>query len=271
MSALYCVPPVERAFKLLRHIAAGDSVANMSQTARALGISRTTLIRLTATLEAERMIEPRPEGGYRLGLGLAGLAAQALFAAEIVQLADPRLAELADRLGLSAHLGVLEGREILYVGRRAPNLHLVSNVRIGSRLPAHATSLGRIILAFTPRETVTQLFAGVRLKATTAKTPVSLAALVRQIDRDRAEGLAWSESHFEIGISSVAAPVFDHTGAVAGAINVTGPTRGFDGGASRRHEISVAILAAADRISRGLGHLPAQPGPSLERRQGSLP
>lgn len=253
---IYSVPPVERALKLLRHIAAGDPVVNISHTARALAISRTTLIRLMATLEAERMIEVRREGGYKLGLGLAGLAAQALFAADIVQVADPLLADLADRLGLSSHLGVIEGREVLYVARRTPNLHLVSNVRIGSRLPAHATSLGRIILAYMPREAVIALFDGVRLQASTPKTPTTMPALLRQIDQDRAEGLAWSDQNYEAGIASVAAPVFDHAGKIAGAINVTGPTRGFEGGALRHQEIAAEIAATADRISRGLGHLP---------------
>ena len=91
-AARYAVPPVERAFKLLRHIAAGNPVVNISQTARALAINRTTVIRLLATLEAERMIEQRRDGGYKLGFGLAGLAAQALFAADIVEIAEPVLA-----------------------------------------------------------------------------------------------------------------------------------------------------------------------------------
>lgn len=255
---VYSVPPVERAFKLLRHIAAGDNAHNVSHTARALGLSRTTLIRLIATLEAERMIERQQDGaGYKLGLGLAALAGQALFSTDLVQVGDPVLAKLADQLGLSSHLGILDGRDVLYVARRTPNLHLVSNVRIGSRLPAHATTLGRIILAFTPREAVVQLFHGVRLKAATAKTPTTLAALLRQIELDRGEGLAWSESNFEIGIASVAAPVFDHTGRIAGGVNVTGPSHSFETGDQRHAEIKSAVNSAAAAISRRLGHVPA--------------
>jgi DNA-binding IclR family transcriptional regulator len=252
--AAYAVPPVARAFKVLRHIAAGDELRNVASSARSLGISRTTLIRLVATLAAERMIERTSDGaGYRLGLGLAGLAAQALFSADIVQISEPILGELADRLGLSAHLGVLEGREVLYVSRRTPNLHLVSNVRIGSRLPAHATTLGRIILAHKPVEDVQRLFAGARLKAATEKTPTTVAALLRQLETDRMAGLAWSASHFEAGISSVAAPIFDHAGCIVGAINVTGPTRSFEAGAKRTAIIDAAIRAAARRISHHLG------------------
>jgi DNA-binding IclR family transcriptional regulator len=256
MTASYSVPPVERAFKLLRAIASGDSAANVSETARALKLSRTTIIRLLATLEAEQMIERRADGaGYKLGLGLAGLAGQALVSSDIVQAGDPVLRALAEQLGLSAHIGVLAGRDVLYVARRTPNVSLVSNVGIGSRLPAHATTLGRIILAYTPRETVAEMFKGARLSAATEKTPTTIAALVAQIDADRDAGLAWSDSHFEVGISSAAAPVFDRTGQIVGAINVTGPSASFT--VARRRDIETAVRGAGERVSRTLGFVAA--------------
>lgn len=257
MTASYSVPPVERAFKLLRAIAAGDTAANVSETARTLKLSRTTIIRLLATLEAEQMIERRSNGaGYKLGLSLAGLAGQALGSSDIVQAGDPVLRALAEALGLSAHIGVLSGRDVLYVARRTPNVHLVSNVGIGSRLPAHATTLGRIILAFTPRETVAAVFDGARLDAVTGKTPTTLAALISLIDADRAAGISWSDSHFEADISSAAAPVFDRTGQVVGGINVTGPSASFS--AARRRDIELAVRSGAERVSRALGHVPAE-------------
>ena len=257
-SPAYSVPPVVRAFKLLRHIASGDAVANMSVTARTLGISRTTLIRLVATLEAEQMIERAADGrSYKLGLGLAGLAGRALFTSDIVQVGDGIIQQLTEVLALSSHIGVLTGRDVLYVARRTPNVHLVSNVGLGSRLPAHATTLGRIILAHLPRETVTDLFSGVRLAAATAKTPTTLAALMRQLDIDFKAGIAWSDSHFEIGISSAAAAIFDRTGGVAGAINVTGPSASFSTHTRRRPEIEKAVREAAAQISQRLGHEPA--------------
>jgi DNA-binding IclR family transcriptional regulator len=257
MTASYSVPPVERAFKLLRRIASGDNAANVSETARALKLSRTTIIRLLATLEAEQMIEKLRDGaGYKLGLGLAGLAGQALVSSDIVQAGDPVLRTLAETLGLSAHIGVLSGRDVLYLARRAPNVSLVSNVGIGSRLPAHATTLGRIILAFTPREAVADLFKGARLTAATTKTPTTLAALMAQIDADRAAGMAWSDQHFEVGISSAAAPVFDRTGQVIGAINVTGPSASFT--TARRREIENVVRSSAERVSRSLGFVLAE-------------
>ena len=256
INSRYVVPPVQRALRLLQHIAKGDPVLKPARTAKELGINRTTLMRLLTTLEAERMIERRHDGdGYRLGIGMATLTAQALFSADIVQVADPVLARLAGELGLSSHLGILEGRDVIYVVRRVPNLHLVSNVHIGSRLPAHASSIGRIVLAHLPRERVLKLYSRATLEAVTKKTVTSLAGLLRQIKRDHELGLAWSNSNFEKGISSVAAPVFDHTGSVVAGINVSGATAAL-AGAARRVEISAAITEAAQEISRRLGYMP---------------
>lgn len=262
----YSVPPVARAFKLLRHIASGDAVVNISDAARTLGISRTTLIRLIATLETEQMIERTADGrGYKLGLGLAGLAGQALFTSDIVQVGNSILQQLTDDLTLSSHIGVLSGRDVLYVARRTPNVHLVSNVGIGSRLPSHATTLGRIILAHLPREQVVALFQGVKLTAATVKTPTTLPALLRQLETDHRDGVARSDSHFEVGISSAAAVVFERTGAVAGAINVTGPSASFATHPRRRAEIELAVRGAADQISQRLGYVAANAADNRRR------
>ena len=130
-SPAYSVPPVERAFALLRHIAGGGTCANVSHTAKALGINRTTLIRLLHTLQAEAMIEPAEGNGWRLGPGLIALAGDALAGRDITRLARPVMQALSETLKLSSHLGILDRREIIYVVREAPNAHLVSNVMIG--------------------------------------------------------------------------------------------------------------------------------------------
>ncbi len=254
------VPPVERAITLLRYISAGNDCANTSRAAKETGINRTTLLRLLETLQRERMIQTSPDSsGYTLGNGLISLAAHALYSRDIVQIAQPELKKLAATLGLSAHLGVIEGHEILYLLRETPNLHLVSNVRVGSRLPIHATSIGRIILAHYGNEDRDRALEGCDLHAVTAKTPTTRPALDRQLDADRNMGLAWSVGNFEAGIGSAAAAVFDLSRKAVAAINVTGPEHEFTECAGRRDEIQSEIAAAALCISQQMGYFP-QPG-----------
>ena len=253
----YNVPPVQRAFKLLRHIADGNDCGNTSQAAKAVGINRTTLLRLLHTLAMEGMIEADgPGGGYRLGTGLISLASSAVFSRDLVQVAQPVLKRLAQGLGLSAHLGILEGQHIVYLVRETPNLHLVSNVRVGSRLPAHATTIGRSILAELDFTDVKSLFTESELVGVTAKTPVTYTTLAAQLADDKSQGMAWSVGNFEANIGSCAAAIFDVSGEVAGAINVTGPDHHFLVEGGRRDEIARDLTAAAEQISRQLGYLP---------------
>jgi DNA-binding IclR family transcriptional regulator len=249
----YLSPPVQRATRLLRRIAEGDAVTNMSRTARDLDISRTTLLRLLHTLEAERFIEPRAgEGsGWRIGTALIGLAARA-FGEDLAEAAQPVLTRLAETLGLSAHLGVLDGREVVYMVRRTPNLSWGSNIRVGSRLPAHAANMGRIILAHLPDDEVRRLYGGVAMEAVTAQTATSVEALLAKLAVDRAEGLAWSEGYYENGIGSVAAALRDAAGHPVAAINVSGQVASFEG-AEARARIGTAVRGAAAEISARLG------------------
>lgn len=259
-TAVYSVPPVIRAIKVLRHIAAGHSVSNQTQAARAIGINRTTLLRLLHTLEAEGFIERvGSSADYVLGTGLIALAAQKIFSLDVSQVASPVLDRLAERLGLASHLGILEGRDVLYVLRVAPNTHLVSNVRVGTRLPAHATTMGHAILAHMAGADVAELYRGQPLRAYTAQTATSLDALRRRLAQVRADGIAESRSSFESGIGSIAAPVLDHTGKVVAAINVSGPEHAFAAPGHRSH-IAGAVRDGAAEISNRLGYIAAPAG-----------
>ena len=251
----YVMPPVTRAIALLRYVAAGHRCRNVSHAAKAVGINRTTLIRLLATLQAEGMLEALDEdGGYRLGTGLITLAAQALSERSIAQVARPVLSRLVRELNLSAHLGVREGREIVYLARETPTSHLASNVREGTRLPAHATTIGRILLAGLLPEELDALYSGAALDAYSEKTRTDLAGLHAQLEEDQALGIAWSMENFEADIGSAAVAVHDHTGRAAAGINVTGHTSTFDPKNGRLPEIERHLKAAARDISEALGY-----------------
>jgi DNA-binding IclR family transcriptional regulator len=255
----YIAPPVQRAARLIRHVAEGNPVLNMSETAKALKINRTTLLRLLHTLEAEGFVEKRASGaGYQVGMALIEIGARALFSQDLVQVAVPVLTRLAEELALSAHLGVLDGTEVVYIVRRTPDTPLAANIRVGSRLPAHATSMGRMILASLPPAVVEGLYAGKELARFSEHTATTLTVLQSRLARDRDAGITWSESHFERGIGSAAVAVFDFSGAPLGAINVSGPVGAFMA-EGRRAMIERKIRAAGNEISRRLGWLGPAP------------
>src|SRR5436190_9492835 len=249
----YIAPPVQRAVRLIRHVAEGNPVLNMSETAKTLKINRTTLLRLLHTLETEGFVERRPNGGgFQVGLSLIEVGARAVFSRDLVQVAVPVLTRLAETLQLSSHLGVLDGTDVLYLVRRTPNTPLASNIRVGSRLPAHATTMGRMLLAYMTRVELETLYAGKELPRFSDHTATTLAALEAKAEKDRAAGIAWSEAHFERGIGSAAVPVLDFGGTPLGAINVSGPVGAFADEA-RRAVIGQELRQAGAEISRRLG------------------
>lgn len=253
-SPTYSVPPVVRAIKVLRHIGEGNGCTNISKTSKALGINRTTLIRLLHTLSDERMIEWQGDGkGYALGVGLLGLAVGALSNRDVMRAARPRLADLAHRTHLSAHLGVLDGLDVVYMLREVPRARLVSNVQEGSRLPAHATTMGRMLLAYLPREELVGMYADQTLAEYSSVTATSLDELLDQLGEDRSRGIVWSDGNFEPMIGSCAVPIRDHTGTVIASINLSGANTDFTAGTDQARQIEAAIRTCADEISGDLG------------------
>ncbi|GBQ22489.1 IclR family transcriptional regulator [Gluconacetobacter sacchari] len=249
----YVSPPVQRAARLLRYIGDGGSLANVKAAAAALGISRTTLLRLLHTLEMERFIERARDGEYQIGIGLVGLVGESAFGQGLVRIALPIVANLAEKSGLSAHLGVLDGREAVYLARRVPNVPLASNISVGSRVGAHATTLGRAILAWLDPEDVRALYENCPLGQYTDRTPASWKTLSETLKRERETGYSESDGLYSDGVSSIAAPVFDESGRPIASVNVSGPTPLFETEGGRRAYIADLVTDAARQISVRLG------------------
>lgn len=262
-SPSYIAPPVQRAVRLLRHIADGDPVASVSETSKALKINRTTLLRLLHTLEAEGFVQRRNgESGYQVGLSLITLSARVIFSQDMMRVADPILARLAEAVEMSAHLGVLDDAHVLYVLRRTPNAPLASNIRVGSRLPAHATTMGRAILAYMNKSDVDEIFRGKPLPRFSANTPTTMEELHAALKQVCQDGIAWSMGFFEPSIGSAAVPVMDFAGVPVAALNVSGPLGPFRDKSVRRR-IEQELRAAGLEVSQRLGWL----GPSNSKNE----
>ena len=152
------VPAASHALAVLRHLAAQAGPVPAAAIARDLGLPRSSTYHLLTTLVAEGFVVHLPEE-QRYGLGVAAFELGSAYSrqAPLARLARPLLARLVDRVGESAHLAVLHGRDVLYVvEERAPGRPpLVTDV--GIRLPAHLTASGRAVLAGLPTAQVLSL------------------------------------------------------------------------------------------------------------------
>ena len=163
---------------------------------------------------AEFWLTPRVlELGYSYlsGLGLPAIA-------------QPRLEELSRHIGESSSLSVLDGHDVVYVNRVPVRRIMTVSITIGTRFPAYATSMGRVILAGLPADELDAYLAAVELEAFTPSTLVDAPSLRAELERIREQGFAIVDQELEPGLRSLAAPVHSPTGRVVAAVNVSTQT-----------------------------------------------
>lgn len=252
-SAQPLVTPVIRGLRLLRFIAEGGSTANLSEVGRRIDVNRVTVMRLLATLEHEGVVERLPQGGHTVGFPFLKLASQVLASNDLTTFARRVLSRLSQSLQLSAYLAVPDGGHVLYLLRDMPNTGLVSNIQVGSRVPAHLTTPGRMLIAHLSPEALRERLGDDPLPTVTGQSPATHKRLADILAADLERGCAWSFSAFEAGIDSCAAPVYNAGGEVMAAISVAGPQQRFEADGALRERTEKEVKAAARDLSALLG------------------
>ncbi|MFW6093230.1 MAG: IclR family transcriptional regulator domain-containing protein [Pseudomonadota bacterium] len=153
-----------------------------------------------------------------------GFASAFLESMNLEQVVRPHLQEVRDRTGDSSSLAVLSGRNILYLVHVSTNRMVRLAAGVGTRFPAYATSLGRVLMAMQSDEALERLLDEARPERLTDKTVTSVAALREILEEVRARGYASIEDELDYGIVSVAVPVRDAHGRVVAAINCSTAT-----------------------------------------------
>lgn len=150
-----------------------------------------------------------------LRLGTACLATMPL-----PQMVQPLLDALSDRLGESSSVSILDGSDIVYVARAAQRKVMSIALMPGSRLPAFCTSMGRVMLAALPEDAARAVLAAAPLVARTPRTQTDIDALMDALATIRRDGYALIDQEVELGLRSIAVPLFSARGAVVAALNV---------------------------------------------------
>jgi len=221
----YLVPGLTRGLRILQSFSRQKPRLSAAEIGRALELPRASAFRLIQTLEHLEFLE-REGHSYRLGPAVLGLGFEYLASLGLSERARPVVEGLRDKVGHSAHLAIRDGADVVVLLKAAGPSAFSSWVNVGTRLPAHATVLGRALLQGMPAAELRGLFSG-RLKRYSTHTPTSLKALEELLAEDGMRGAAVSEGHYEENICSIACPVQDRAGRVAAAISITIPRASF--------------------------------------------
>ena len=249
---------VANAIRLTKAFSEHEYEMGISALAGRLGLAKSTVHRLATTLVEYDILEQNRESGkYRLGLALFELGTLVRRKMDAVSESRQQMSALLEMTGETVQLAVLDHMSVLYIRILESRQAVRMSSTVGSRAPAHCTSVGKSLLAFQSPEVVKQVIEG-GLRRYTANTITTPEALHEELASIRARGYAVDDEESEVGLRCVAAPIRDHTGLVAAAISVSAPVQRMT---KKNLQTTVpTVVAAAEAISRRLGYLPSLSG-----------
>ncbi len=224
---------------------------SLAELAAALGQSKPTVFRILHTIEAFGYLQKDPDTGrYSLAMRLHTLGSAAVHHEQLRWQALPPLQDLARETGETVHVGILYDNAAICVqavdGSRLIRMHAF----VGKRTPAHASALGKVLLAHLPDAELDGFVAN-GLPGFTPNTITTPAALREALHLVRAQGWALDDEEMEIGLRCLGAPIIDHAGRPCACVAVSAPAARMD--PARIAELIPRVKATAARISRMLG------------------
>lgn len=249
----YFIEALNRGLRILEVFSEETPQLTLAEIVEAVGLDKSTAFRFVYTLQTLGYLERDPDSKrYRPGLKVLMLGYTALNSLGIAQLARPYLKELSEKTDEATNMALRDGTEIVYVVRISPMQIVNVNLRVGSRLPAHCTSMGKALLANLSRETLRDLLGDGPYEALTPKTITELDALTADLDRVRRQGYAVSDEELVVGARSLAAPIRRTNGDVVAAINVSVSSARLSR-QEMEERFAGAVVETAQRISQTLG------------------
>jgi DNA-binding IclR family transcriptional regulator len=246
---------VANAIRLTKSFSELESEMGISALATRLGLAKSTVHRLATTLVEYDILEQNRESGkYRLGLALFELGTLVRRKMDAASGAQEQIHALADATGETVQLAILDHLSVLYIRIRESRQAVRMSSGLGSRAPAHCTSVGKALLAYQGADVVQQVVEN-GIKRYTDNTITDADALKAELAAVRSRGYAIDDEEIEVGLRCVAAPIRDHTGHVVAAISVAAPVQRMT---KKTIQTTIpTVVAAADAISRRLGYLPS--------------
>lgn len=251
---------VLRTFEVVELLARKGELG-VTRIAEEVGLDKSSVYRILATLRSIGYVSQNPSTqGYANTSRFASLCGPSVEAADLRDRAHPILAAMAEEACEAASLGILEGRDILYIDTIQCSGLIRVNLPIGQKLPAYCSGLGKAILAFMPEERVRELFGKGPLKKFTPHTLSSFDALAEELRGVRAAGFARDSEESHLELACLAAPIFGADGKIVAGISVSFPRFRHPDQELAERQLLPGLCRAARKISATLGFKGTFPG-----------
>jgi len=212
------VQSLERGLSVIRAFDAEHPKLTLSEVAASTGLSRAAARRFLRTLVQLGYMR---SDGFSLRPKILELGYAYLSSLTLPEVAMPHLEQLVEQVHESSSVSELDGDDVIYIARVPTKRIMTVTISVGTRFPAYATSMGRVLLAAQPEERLDEYLESASLRGLTGHTITSATALRRELRKIRSQGWALVDQELEEGLRSIAAPIRDADGQVIAAINVS--------------------------------------------------
>ncbi|MFT5834999.1 MAG: IclR family KDG regulon transcriptional repressor [Cognaticolwellia sp.] len=248
---------IQKAFKILERFTLEKPEWGVTELAKAVGSNKSTIYRMLATLEQLGVIRQNTDSDkYSLGLKLFELGNRVKIHASFVKQTHSELEKVAEDIRETVHLAILKNNQVFYIDKAESPQGLAMSTNIGTYRAAHATSLGKVLLAFIPNSSlevsINKLLINNSLPKITNHTITEKSTLITALQKVKNQGYAIDREEFEIGLICVAIPVFNQKNEVVASLSASGPANRFEEAEIEKY---VGILKnGADAIRLKIGN-----------------
>ena len=249
----YPIKVLNKTFSILEILLQHGSAMNMTEISKKLELYPSTIHRILDTLKHWGYVEQDPKSQkYRLGLKLLELGMAKLHQMDLAREATPYLKELVKQCNETAHLGILEEGEVMYLAKEESSQTIRMISYVGKRAPLHCTALGKILLAYMSEKERKKILEDKGLPRLTENTITDKKELEKELSKVREQGFALDREENEKDVRCVAAPIRNYQGEVMAAISISSPIFRID--RNEQNDLKETLLRISKKISKRLGY-----------------
>ena len=218
----YTVGTIQKGINVL-NLFKTHSKLSFSDIKKILKYNKSTLFRILYSLEKNNYLSKDKNGRYELGLDIFILGNQISRIGKLKKASEVYLKELAEETNFASHIGIIEGLQVLIIGKYDPSNSSIKMVsRVGVPVPAHCTGQGKTLLAYSPRKIVEKIIKNYGLQRFTSNTIINVDKFFKELEKIRERGYAIDNSEHEKHIHCIALPILNEFNELEAAISITG-------------------------------------------------
>jgi len=247
------IKSMEKALNLLELLSDNKKEMGITEIGKELHMGSSTVYRILTTLKCRNyIVQNRQTSKYMLGTKLFILGCKVQNTTNLIKVVTPFFQRLSQNTNETINFAILEGREVIHLFKIESKETLKAGIEVGTKVAAHCTSLGKVLLAFLPEQEFRMLYPNNNEKLATF-TPNSISSveeLKKCLKKIKKQGYAIDEEEFKIGVNCLGVPIINNEGKAIAAISISGPVPRFN--LSKIKKVKSTLIALSQDISKQL-------------------